>query len=272
MNERTKRQSFLGEQSDTILGKLRVAIVGLGGGGSHIVQQLAHIGVGHFVLFDHDRIEESNLNRLVGGTLADVENKEWKVNIGSRVIRSVNLQAEVIAESRRWQERAELLRDRDVVFGCVDSFAARDELERAARRYLIPYIDIGMDIHERGSRYYITGQVALSLPGEACLHCMNILRPDLLAQEAAQYGAAGGRPQVVWPNGILASLAVGIMMQLVTPWHDNHQSVVLLEYDGNVPVVRSSTSISYLRGKSCAHFAAPSDLGDPWYAQNPRIG
>lgn len=197
MQERSKRQSFLGLKSDEILDKLRVGIVGVGGGGSHIVQQLAHVGVGCFTLFDPDRIEESNLNRLVGGTLGDVRKKEWKARIASRVIRLVNPQAKVIAEKIRWQERAELLRDCDVIFGCLDRFAARDELERITRRYLIPYIDIGMDVHDDGDHFSITGQVALSIPGETCLHCMNILRPDLIALEAAQYGAAGDRPQVV---------------------------------------------------------------------------
>lgn len=266
MNERSKRQSFLGSQSDEILGGLRVAIVGLGGGGSHIVQQLAHIGIGYFVLFDHDQVEESNLNRLVGATLNDVQNKEWKVCIGSRVIHQINPQAQVITEKTRWQERAELLRDCDIIFGCVDSFAARNELERAARRYLTPYIDIGMDVHESNGNYIIGGQVALSMPGEACLHCMNILRPELIAQEAAAYGVVGNRPQVVWPNGVLASMAVGIIMQLVTPWHNNHQNVILLEYDGNAPEVRASSSTSFLRGKRCSHFTLPNDLGDPWYA------
>lgn len=37
---RLDRQSFLGEKSSVLLSRLRVAVVGLGGGGSHITQQL----------------------------------------------------------------------------------------------------------------------------------------------------------------------------------------------------------------------------------------
>jgi len=40
------RQNFLGPRAQDILVNTRAAIVGLGGGGSHIAQQLAHIGVG----------------------------------------------------------------------------------------------------------------------------------------------------------------------------------------------------------------------------------
>jgi hypothetical protein len=49
-----------------------------------------------------------------------------------------------------------------------------------------------------------------------CLRCMGIICDDVLERE--RYGAAGGRPQVVWPNGMLASAAVGIAVQLLTPW------------------------------------------------------
>ena len=74
MSERAdfSRQSFLGAQSERKLAETRVAIVGLGGGGSHIAQQLAHVGVGHFRLIDPDCMEASNLNRLVGATQSDV--------------------------------------------------------------------------------------------------------------------------------------------------------------------------------------------------------
>jgi hypothetical protein len=262
---RMKRQSFLGYESETQLAGLKVGIVGLGGGGSHIVQQLAHVGVGSFVIMDPDRIEESNLNRLVGGTESDVRKGELKVRIAARVIRAVDSQATILPISTRWQETPAALRDCDIIFGCVDSFAARDELERSARRSLTPYIDLGMDVHDVEGRFAITGQVALSMPGEVCLHCMNVLRADLLAAEAADYGAAGDKPQVIWPNGVLASMAVGLMMQLVTPWHDEHDKFVLLEYDGNLCEVRRSSASEFLRYKTCTHFFAPIDLGDPWF-------
>ena len=50
----------------------------------------------------------------------------------------------------KWQERPDLMDQCDVVFGCVDTFAGRRDLEAECRRYLIPYIDIGMDVHKVG--------------------------------------------------------------------------------------------------------------------------
>jgi len=265
MTHRFDRQSFLGPGSEKALRELSVGIVGLGGGGSHVVQQLAHLGVGQFVLLDPDRIDASNLNRLVGGTVADLRARKSKVAIASRLVSSVNPSSVITAEARRWQERAELLRECDVIIGCVDSFNARAELERAARRYLTPYVDIGMDVHQVDGRYLITGQIAMSMPGGPCLHCIGVLRPELLAREAGEYGTAGGRPQVVWPNGVLASMAVGLVVQVVTPWDGRRAIQFILEYDGNVPEVRPAASAEFLRERSCSHFTAIADLGDPWY-------
>src|SRR5260221_12527247 len=114
-----------------------------------------------------------------------------------------------------------------------------------------------MDVFAKDVGYGITGQVALSMPGKACLHCMNVLRPDLLAAEVANYGAVGSRPQVIWPNGVLASTAVAIMMQLIVPWHEDPADVALLEYDGNENELRVSSSLEYLQSKVCSHFNAP---------------
>ena len=134
--EQLVSQSFLGAESDTTFAEVTAGIVGLGGGGSHIAQQLAHLGVGNFVNCDHDVIEWKNLNRLVGGTLADVDDKRHKTAIAERVIKGINPAATVKSLPVRWQEASDALRQCDVIFGCVDSYRERDELERFSRRFL----------------------------------------------------------------------------------------------------------------------------------------
>jgi hypothetical protein len=272
MNDRLSRQSFLGAQSDEVLATTRAGIIGLGGGGSHIAQQLAHLGVGNFFLFDGDRVEETNLNRLVGATAKDVRKRTSKTDVARRLIKGINPHAKVVRIPRLWQEQPADLRSCDVVFGCVDSYLARDEIERACRRFLIPYIDIGMDVTELGSQYVISGQVILSMPGEICMRCMGFLNEAVLGEEARQYGAAGHRPQVVWPNGLLASAAVGTFVQLVTPWNDS-QPVPYLEYDGTRQALFPSNRLAYLVGKQCDHFSSSTDLGDPfWNSSVPKSG
>jgi len=101
---RLDRQSFLGPHSDNVLAHLTVGLVGLGGGGSHVAQQLAHMGVGKFVLVDPDIVEHTNLSRLVGGTADDAEQKRLKVDVAARTIRGVNPNVEPTRQSSDWQE------------------------------------------------------------------------------------------------------------------------------------------------------------------------
>jgi molybdopterin/thiamine biosynthesis adenylyltransferase len=259
------RQSFLGKDSMSVLDACRVAIVGLGGGGSHIAQQLGHLGVGEFLLIDPDFVEETNLNRLVGATQEDVGKGASKTSVAARVIAGVNPRVRIWTETARWQMCATALRSCDAIFGCVDSITEREQLETVARRYLIPYVDLGMDVHKVDGEYIVGGQVALSMPDGPCLRCMGIVNDRALELEAQQYGAAGGRPQVVWANGVLASLAVGYFVQIVAPWYKKQKLPILIEYDGNTQTVSPSNKLQYLEGHRCQHFADLSSLGDPFW-------
>jgi hypothetical protein len=262
MADHLLRQSFLGSDSSERLAAARVAIVGLCGGGSHVAQQLAHVGVGHFYLFDSDRSDESNRNRMIG--LAKHRVGDPKTEILRDLIHQINPDADVAAVPREWQEDHVALRDCTAIFGCVDSFTVRDQLERYARRYLVPYIDVGMDIVADDGSHTICGQVILSMPGHYCMWCMGYLTDALLAEEARHYGAAGAKPQVVWPNGVLASTAVGKFMSLLTPWRHDLKMVLFTVYDGNQGTLFESPRLQALAksGWTCPHFSGPESLGD----------
>lgn len=260
---RYSRQSFLGPESQMTIERVRVGVVGLGGGGSHVVQQVAHIGFARVRGFDGDVADETNLNRLVGARADDITGKAAKTEIAERVIRGLLPGADVVMHRGRWQDNSELLRGCDIVIGCVDSFAARRELEVACRRYLIPYIDIGMDVIQVDCEPpRMAGQVTLSMPGGPCMFCLGFLTEERLAKEAARYGAAGGRPQVVWPNGVLASTAIGVAVDLVTGWTQQRDQVVYFSYDGNTGEVKPHVRLRYLSVHDCPHYSV-ADLGDP---------
>ncbi len=262
MNERSSRQSFLGMNAEDIIRRAVVGVVGLGGGGSHIVQQLAHVGFQHYALYDGDHLEESNLNRLIGGKTDDLPIRKLKIDIATRTILGLQPHAKIESRCCRWQEDSTPLLACDIVFGCVDSFVERRELEICARRYLIPLIDVGMDVHlVQGQPPRMGGQVILSMPGDMCMTCLGFLNERSLAMEAAAYGAAGERPQVVWPNGLLASTAVGIAVDLLTDWTQSLRRTVYLSYDGNTNVLQPHVRLEYMTG-TCPHFNA-CDVGDP---------
>lgn len=258
------RQSFLGEDSEQVLRDTIVGVAGLGGGGSHTIQQLAHLGIGNFVIVDDDTIDDSNLNRLVGGQFADIEAQTSKVEIARRLILGINPNANVYGAKAEWQAEVERIKTCDIVVGGLDSVRAKHELEGFCRRFLIPYIDMGMDIHELDGAFLIAGQVVLSMPGKPCLQCLGVVRQDALDEEGRRYGAAGGKPQVVWPNGVIASSAVGLIVQLVTPWHSKAMDSIYLEYDGNRHTMIHRLGYERALGRPCPHYL-PNETGDPGF-------
>jgi len=260
------RQSFLGADSDAVLMGLTIGLVGLGGGNSHVVQQLAHLGVGGYVLVDDDIITLTNLNRLVGGTVEDILAETPKVKISERVIRAVNPKARISSHLAKWQMVGDELKGCDLIIGGVDNLRAKDELEAFCRRFMIPYIDMGMDVHRLGGadEYLVAGQVVLSSPGEPCLRCLGVITDEGLEAEAKRYGEAGSKPQVVWPNGVLASTAVGLLVQMVTPWHRSPVRSAYLTYDANLGIVTPSDRLRRREGKPCTHYP-PRAVGDPGF-------
>lgn len=264
MNTPHSRQNFLGNGSKEVLTRSKIGIIGLCGGGSHVGQQLAHIGIGRFVTADFDHVDVSNLNRMVGSCPADAEAKRHKSEVIKELILRINPNADVETIGH-WQERGDLLRTCDIVIGCVDNFTARNELEKFCRRFLIPYIDIGMDVHQVSSGYSISGQVVLSMPGGHCLWCHGILTEERLAQEQRNYGAAGGKPQVIWPNGVLASIAVGHAISLLLPWNTDLPLSSLIEYDGNRHIMRPGARLQFLKEVPCTHHQGEGSVGDPFF-------
>lgn len=260
------RQNFLGADSDAKLASATVGLVGLGGGNSHVVQQLAHLGIGGFVLLDDDIITLTNLNRLVGGTLDDVQAERPKIEIAARVIRAVNPDARIVMRKAKWQEVGDLLKGCDIIVGGLDHIGSKDELEAFCRRFMIPYIDMGMDVTPLpgAGQSLVSGQVVLSMSGEPCLRCLQLVTDERLKEEAQRYGVAGSRPQVVWPNGVMASTTVGLVVQLLTPWMSDPPRSAYFAYDANLGTVAPSDRLARRRGKPCPHYPAKV-VGDPMF-------
>jgi molybdopterin/thiamine biosynthesis adenylyltransferase len=253
-NDRFSRQSFLGVNSEYLFRQVKIGIVGLGGGGSHVAQQLAHIGITNPLIFDGDHVELSNLNRLIGGWFTDVIHKTLKTKIAKRLVKKLLPKANVTCYPGRWQDFADELQTCDIVIGCIDDFASRAELEAECRRYLIPYIDIGMDVHRGPQHITMSGQIITSIPGLPCMRCLQYITEEKLAIEAGKYGDAGMRPQVVWPNGVLASTAVGLMIELITGWTNQESENIYLCYDGNKGTVVPHHRLHYLGNSECPHY------------------
>src|SRR5712692_7148972 len=94
--ERFDRQLLLfGCKGQEKIAGTRAVIVGNGGTGMHVAQQLGYIGVRAYGLIDADIVTKSSLNRLVGATPEDVAAKRPKVLVAERMIRAVEPDARI---------------------------------------------------------------------------------------------------------------------------------------------------------------------------------
>lgn len=162
----------LGAAGQARLRNLRVAIVGLGGTGSQIVQQLAHLGVRDFILVDDDRVDLTNLPRLAGARWWDATFRTRKTQVAARQIRRLGRGAVVrrIAGLRS-REALHALRGVDLIVGCVDNDGARLIMSEFAAAHLVPYLDIGVSITRVDEDAWIGGRVAFHVPSGPCLAC-----------------------------------------------------------------------------------------------------
>jgi hypothetical protein len=86
------------------------------------------------------------------------------------------------------------------------------------------------------------------------MRCCGLITQEDLASEKPAYGDAGIAPQVVWPNGILASSAVGLLVDLGTDWTKEQPGLVYLRYDGNNGTLFTDLRIAQLRKIVCSHY------------------
>lgn len=260
-----------GAEGQAQLAALRVGIVGLGGTGSVAAQQLAHLGVHHFLLLDPDRLEPSNLNRVVGSRPGDVGVP--KVESARRMIREITSGATVTALQADVRDASVVrsLLDVDVVLCCTDSHGSRAVLAQFAYQYLVPTLDVGVAIRvDRGQVTHVTGRTQLLTPGLACLLCEAALdaesvRRDLLSDDARRadpyiVGAPVPQPAVISINSATVSFGVSILLAMVTgmPLDARHQRI---QFDRGVTrSVRSTPDPDCVVCSSAGAYAR----GDSW--------
>lgn len=228
--ERFDRQvRAFGADGQLQIAELRVAIVGLGGTGSLVAQQLAHLGVRDFVLVDMDTVETTNLNRVVGVTPSDVGSA--KVAVAARMVTTINPGAtckEIVGNVVHARTARELT-EADVIFGCTDSHGSRALLQQVSYQYLIPCIDVGTTIASREGRVEaIVGRIQLLAPHLPCFTCCGLLdadqvRRDMMNSEERKLdpyitGHVDPAPSVISLNGTVVSLAVTMFMAMVVHW------------------------------------------------------
>jgi len=203
------------------LAQARVAVVGVGGTGSHVATQLAHLRIGSLLLIDHDHVEPSNLSRILGATPSDVGRA--KVDVVGEAVRAIHptLKVDLVAHSVLDIDAAAQLAAADLIVCCTDGHGSRALLTELCAQFLVPVIDLGVEVQPREPEARVGGGVRVLRPGEWCLHCARTLDPALVREEFLSEedlktergrgyirGASAPNPSVIALNGVVASLAV----------------------------------------------------------------
>ena len=181
-----------------------VMIVGVGGLGSAIAENLVHMGFDHLILVDDDIVEKSNLNRIVGAYWEDAMDARAKVEVVCRHLKSIRPSIKVRCEQKKIGDvdvDAEIA-SLDWIVLATDNHSSRFDAQELAFKHFIPIVSAGVAITvENGEVWDYSGEVIVIRPGDCfCLSCLNRLNPTQIAFERTVSGLAnnfaGGEPDV----------------------------------------------------------------------------
>lgn len=152
------------EEEQTRLGAASVCIIGCGGLGGYIAENLARIGVGRLTLVDGDVFSVTNLNRQRFSREDNLG--KAKVDEAKKAIAQINSEVVVTTFNGNLTEEnaQEIIGDADLVMDALDSIEARLILEDACAecgKYLV---------HGAINSWF--GQLALVPPGSGMLHAL----------------------------------------------------------------------------------------------------
>ena len=161
----------------------RVMVVGCGALGNEVLKNLVLLGVEHIVAVDFDIVEVGNLSRSVLFSKQDADARRLKVEVIAERLKAMNPAVEVktICGDIAYDVGLGLLRQMDVVIGCVDSRWARYCINRLCMRAGVPWVDGGIEELEGTARVF--------MPGKNCYACN--LGPEGLKDMARRMPCSG---------------------------------------------------------------------------------
>jgi len=236
MDDRYDRQiRFFGRDGQERIKSAKVVLMGTGGNGIHVIQQLAYAGVTQWTFVEFDTVAKSNLNRLVAATPADIGNP--KTDVATRILNAIHPDAasEIIAgkvgDATIEDDLRAAIADATIVIGCFDKETPRQAAVKLCSEAGAPYLDLATEIIRDGDDLIYGGRIVFSHDGTGCLFCLGVIDMGELAREQMtdehreqrdrNYGlppeeAGDSGPSVVTLNGVVASLACTEALMLIT--------------------------------------------------------
>lgn len=172
------------------LRRLSVAVVGCGGLGSPIAEQLVRMGIAELTLVDHDVLDtESNLRRNFGSKAADLRAPipPPKVDVLARHLESLELGVQIhpINGDVRTEKVFRILLNSDLVINATDTHGSRAIVNELASTYMLPVIDVGVRVGSKtnGSLCGLLAEARILTPTTPCLWCRGTISSDVIRVE-----------------------------------------------------------------------------------------
>ena len=140
LNQFSRTELLIGKEGIEKLQNAKVAVFGIGGVGSFVVEGLVRAGVSNFILVDDDKICLTNLNRQIIATRKTIGKP--KVEVAKERILEINPNANVeVYQEFFMPDSKEILDDTvDYIVDSVDTVTAKVELVVRANKLNIPII------------------------------------------------------------------------------------------------------------------------------------
>jgi len=156
-----RNRNIISVSDQLTLFRSSVAVIGCGGLGGYVVEELARLGVGKIVVIDPDVFEEHNLNRQLFSSLANLGTA--KVEAAVKRIGEINPAVTLVPIQAAFslENGAGLLKGSQVIVDALDSIQVRLELTSVCTAINIPLV------HGAIAGWF--GHVATQFPGDDTL-------------------------------------------------------------------------------------------------------
>ena len=140
MNQFSRTELLIGKEGIEKLQNAKVAVFGIGGVGSFVVEGLARAGIGSFILVDKDTVDITNLNRQIIATHKTIDRP--KVEVAKERILEINPNKKVEMYQEFFMPESREILDNTVnyIVDSVDTVTAKIELVVRANKLNIPII------------------------------------------------------------------------------------------------------------------------------------
>lgn len=140
VNQFSRTEMLIGQENIKKLNRAKVAIFGIGGVGSFVIEGLSRAGIGNFVLVDKDVVDITNLNRQLIATRQTIGRP--KVEVAKERILDINPKASIEIYQKFFLPETEGIIDDslDYIIDCIDTVTGKVELVVRANKLKIPII------------------------------------------------------------------------------------------------------------------------------------